>query len=91
MSKFNLINGSCAGQNVDAVVNAANMEENNQGRIGECMKEYTDGIIDQEKFIKAPLKILWILKETNGKFNIKKTFGSDFDFAEYMKLSLIHI
>ena len=86
MSKFNLINGSSAEQNVDAVVNAANMEENNQGRIGKCMKEYTDGIIDQEKFIKAPLKILWILKETNGKFNIKKTFGSDFDFAEYMKM-----
>lgn len=62
------------------------MEKIRQVKMGECMKEYTDGIIDPEKFSKSPLKILWVLKETNGKFNIVKTFGSDFDFDAYMKM-----
>ena len=32
--------------------------------------KYEDGIIDFELFQKAKYKILWILKETNGKFSI---------------------
>ena len=36
---------------------------------------YEDGIMDITSFSSAPIKILWILKETHGKFNPKEWWG----------------
>lgn len=38
-------------------------------------EKYEDGIMDISSFSSAPIKILWILKETHGKFNPKEWWG----------------
>ncbi|MCR4735001.1 MAG: hypothetical protein K5829_08370 [Treponema sp.] len=43
--------------------------------IDEKKYKYEDGIMDIPSFSSAPIKILWILKETHGPFNIKKWWG----------------
>lgn len=45
--------------------------------IHQINSKYEDGIIDFELFQKAKYKILWILKETNGKFSIEYFKNAD--------------
>ena len=42
---------------------------------------YEDGIMNYELFKSEKIKILWILRETHGKFNPKKWWGD----KDYLK------
>ena len=37
--------------------------------------KYEDGIMNYEVFKNEKIKILWIIRETHGKFNPKKWWG----------------